>query len=188
MWRLALPCDEYFRKFWYPHLQWFQRSTDNCGKIHVRIILGHPIHRWVIACVGPRSASVVVDAEVAVAATDTLAARLWPQKATSSPKSRTTGIQSHFNYSVRYGSINTFAIIPCNFRSSYFILKTSERCDIHIILYLSTCNIHLNMKTTQVFTWFGELIFVTKIQHPHNDSTSKHRTTKTVQVTNSPNR
>ena len=23
----------------------FQRSTDNCGKIHVRIILGHPIHR-----------------------------------------------------------------------------------------------------------------------------------------------
>ena len=43
MWHLALPFDEYFRKFWYPHLQWFQRSTDNCGKIHVRIILGHPI-------------------------------------------------------------------------------------------------------------------------------------------------
>ena len=40
---LALPFDEYFRKFSYPHLQWFQRSTDNCGKIHVRIILGHPI-------------------------------------------------------------------------------------------------------------------------------------------------
>ena len=33
----------YFIKFWYPPLQWFQRSTDNCGKIHVRIILGHPI-------------------------------------------------------------------------------------------------------------------------------------------------
>ena len=32
MWHLALPFDEYFRKFWYPHLQWFQRSTDNCGK------------------------------------------------------------------------------------------------------------------------------------------------------------
>ena len=31
-------------KFWYPHLQWFQRSTDNCGKLHVQIILGHPIH------------------------------------------------------------------------------------------------------------------------------------------------
>ena len=44
VWHLALPFDEYFRKFWYPHLQWFQRSTDNCGKIHVRIILGHPIH------------------------------------------------------------------------------------------------------------------------------------------------
>ena len=43
VWHLALPFDEYFRKFWYPHLQWFQRSTDNCGKIHVRIILGHPI-------------------------------------------------------------------------------------------------------------------------------------------------
>ena len=43
MWHLALTFDEYFRKFWYPHLQWFQRSTDNCGKIHVRIILGHPI-------------------------------------------------------------------------------------------------------------------------------------------------
>ena len=40
---MALPFDEYFRKVWYPHLQWFQRSTDNCGKIHVRIILGHPI-------------------------------------------------------------------------------------------------------------------------------------------------
>ena len=43
VWHLALPFDEYFRKFWYPHLQWFQRSTDNCGKIHVGIILGHPI-------------------------------------------------------------------------------------------------------------------------------------------------
>ena len=43
VWHLALPFDEYFRKFWYPHIQWFQRSTDNCGKIHVRIILGHPI-------------------------------------------------------------------------------------------------------------------------------------------------
>ena len=43
MWHLALTLDEYFRKCWYPHLQWFQRSTDNCGKIHVRIILGHPI-------------------------------------------------------------------------------------------------------------------------------------------------
>ena len=43
MWHLALPFGEYFRKFWYPHLQWFQRSTDNCGKLHVRIILGHPI-------------------------------------------------------------------------------------------------------------------------------------------------
>ena len=38
-----LPFDEYFIKFWYPHLQRFQRSSDNCGKIHVRIILGHPI-------------------------------------------------------------------------------------------------------------------------------------------------
>ena len=46
VWHLALPFDEYFRKFWYPHLQWFQRSTDNCGKIHVRIILGHPIWWW----------------------------------------------------------------------------------------------------------------------------------------------
>ena len=49
VWHLALPFDEYFRKFWYPHLQWFQRSTDNCGKIHVRIILGHPI---VVICNG----------------------------------------------------------------------------------------------------------------------------------------
>ena len=45
VWHLALPFGEYFRKFWYPHLQWFQRSTDNCGKLHVRIILGHPIVR-----------------------------------------------------------------------------------------------------------------------------------------------
>ena len=45
VWHLALPFDEYFRKFWYLHLQWFQRSTDNCGNIHVRIILGHPIGR-----------------------------------------------------------------------------------------------------------------------------------------------
>ena len=43
VWHFALPFDEYLRKFWYPHLRWFQRSTDNCGKIHVRIILGHPI-------------------------------------------------------------------------------------------------------------------------------------------------
>ena len=32
-----------FIKFWYPHLQQFQRSSDNYGKLHVRIILGHPI-------------------------------------------------------------------------------------------------------------------------------------------------
>ena len=38
-----MPFAEYFRKCWYSNLQWFQRSTDNCGKIHVRIILGHPI-------------------------------------------------------------------------------------------------------------------------------------------------
>ena len=44
MWHFFLPFDEYFIKFWYPHLQRFQRSSDNCGKIHVRIILGHPIH------------------------------------------------------------------------------------------------------------------------------------------------
>ena len=43
MWHFFLPFDEYFIKFWYPHLQRFQRSSDNCGKIHVRIILGHPI-------------------------------------------------------------------------------------------------------------------------------------------------
>ena len=35
VWHLALHFDENFIKFWYPHLQWFQRSTDNCGKIHV---------------------------------------------------------------------------------------------------------------------------------------------------------
>ena len=45
VWHLALPFDEYFIKFWYPHLQRFQRSSDNCGKIHVQIMLGHPIHR-----------------------------------------------------------------------------------------------------------------------------------------------
>ena len=43
VWHLALPFHEYFRQFWYPHLQRFQYSSDNCGKIHVRIILGHPI-------------------------------------------------------------------------------------------------------------------------------------------------
>ena len=43
MWHFFLPFDEYFIKFWYPHLQRFQRSSDNCGKIHVRIILGHLI-------------------------------------------------------------------------------------------------------------------------------------------------
>ena len=48
MWHLALPFDEYFIKFWYPHLQWFQRSTDNCGKIHVRIILGHPTSSCIV--------------------------------------------------------------------------------------------------------------------------------------------
>ena len=44
VWHLALPFDEYFiTKLWYPHFQRFRRSSDNCGKIHVRIILGHPI-------------------------------------------------------------------------------------------------------------------------------------------------
>ena len=43
MWNLGLPFVEYFIKFWYPHLQRFQRSSDNFGKIDVRIILGHPI-------------------------------------------------------------------------------------------------------------------------------------------------
>ena len=54
VWHLALPFDEYFRKFWYPHLQWFQHSTDNCGKIHVRIILGHPIGPWTVPTLFPR--------------------------------------------------------------------------------------------------------------------------------------
>ena len=45
VWHFVLPFDEYTIKFWYPHLQRFQRSSDNCGKIHVRIILGHPILR-----------------------------------------------------------------------------------------------------------------------------------------------
>ena len=31
------------RTAWYPHLQWFQRIAGNCGKVHVRIILGYPI-------------------------------------------------------------------------------------------------------------------------------------------------
>ena len=33
----------YFRKVLYAHLQQFQSSSDNCGKMHVRIFLGHPI-------------------------------------------------------------------------------------------------------------------------------------------------
>ena len=43
VWHLAYPFDQYFRKFWHPRLQRFQRSSYNCGKIHVRIILGYPI-------------------------------------------------------------------------------------------------------------------------------------------------
>ena len=43
VWHFVLPFDDYTIKFWYPHLQRFQRSSNNCGKIHVRKILGHPI-------------------------------------------------------------------------------------------------------------------------------------------------
>ena len=44
MWHFVLPFDEYFIQFWYPPFQRFRRSSDNCGKTHVRIILGHPIY------------------------------------------------------------------------------------------------------------------------------------------------